>query len=118
MNLILAIEAAPFEIDETGWGEFEASIKIFFVDANEKPVNAAYYLRLFKPVVTKPDGKQIVLYEHYDELVSSFIVDFNQFLFQVFVEPTLYISRALKENSGKVPIKSLTDCKLTSFKSQ
>lgn len=29
----------PYEISETGWGEFEITVKIFFVDPNEKPVN-------------------------------------------------------------------------------
>ncbi|KAF1592925.1 UNVERIFIED_CONTAM: hypothetical protein FQV16_0017124, partial [Eudyptes robustus] len=61
-NPIRTIEAPPFEVEETGWGEFEAGIKLFFVDPNEKPVNAVYYLRLFSPMVNIPDGKQVVLY--------------------------------------------------------
>ena len=28
----------PYEISETGWGEFEVVIKVFFVDPTEKPV--------------------------------------------------------------------------------
>lgn len=31
----------PYEITETGWGEFEIIIKIFFIDPNERPVRAA-----------------------------------------------------------------------------
>ena len=27
----------PYEITETGWGEFEIIIKIFFIDPNERP---------------------------------------------------------------------------------
>jgi YEATS domain-containing protein 4 len=30
----------PFEVQETGWGEFEIQIKLFFVDPNEKPASA------------------------------------------------------------------------------
>ena len=29
----------PYEITETGWGEFEIVIKIFFLDPNERPVS-------------------------------------------------------------------------------
>ena len=29
----------PYEISETGWGEFEVVIKIFFADSTEKPVS-------------------------------------------------------------------------------
>ncbi len=36
----------PYEITETGWGEFEIVIKIFFNDPNEKPVSS-YHSRFF-----------------------------------------------------------------------
>ncbi len=36
--LFVVIHQAPFEIEESGWGEFETQITIFFVDPNEKPV--------------------------------------------------------------------------------
>lgn len=29
----------PYEISETGWGEFEIVIKIHFIDPNERPVS-------------------------------------------------------------------------------
>lgn len=29
----------PYQICETGWGEFEIIIKIYFVDSNERPVS-------------------------------------------------------------------------------
>lgn len=32
----------PYEITETGWGEFEIIIKIFFIDPNERPVSNGY----------------------------------------------------------------------------
>lgn len=37
------IENPPFEISETGWGEFELVIKIFFQDINEKPVSTCNF---------------------------------------------------------------------------
>ena len=33
----------PYEVSETGWGEFEVIIKIYFVDPTERPVSF-YYL--------------------------------------------------------------------------
>jgi transcription initiation factor IIF auxiliary subunit len=32
------VSQTPFEIEESGWGEFETQITIYFVDPNEKPV--------------------------------------------------------------------------------
>ena len=29
----------PYEVSETGWGEFEIIIKIYFVDPTERPVS-------------------------------------------------------------------------------
>lgn len=29
----------PYEVTETGWGEFEIVIKIYFVDTTERPVS-------------------------------------------------------------------------------
>ncbi|KAI5476853.1 hypothetical protein MNV49_007087 [Pseudohyphozyma bogoriensis] len=42
-----SIESPPFEVTETGWGEFDIHIKIFFVpEANEKPINLTHHLKL------------------------------------------------------------------------
>lgn len=30
------VYSSPFEITETGWGEFEAGIRVFFKDPNEQ----------------------------------------------------------------------------------
>lgn len=46
-NSTRSIESPPFEVTETGWGEFEIGIKIFFVnEANEKNVSLYHHLRL------------------------------------------------------------------------
>ena len=45
---IKIIESAPFEISETGWGEFEMKIKVFFVEVSgEKPIEFTHYLKLY-----------------------------------------------------------------------
>lgn len=42
-----AIENPPFQVSETGWGEFEIQIKIYFVpEANEKPCSIFHFLTL------------------------------------------------------------------------
>ena len=38
-NVVLT--SPPFEVHETGWGEFEIQIKIFFTDTTEKPVSVS-----------------------------------------------------------------------------
>jgi len=39
-SALRVIEKPPFEVTETGWGEFEVQIKIYFSDVNEKQVGA------------------------------------------------------------------------------
>lgn len=38
-KLVSVVTKPPYEITETGWGEFEIIIKIFFIDPNERPVS-------------------------------------------------------------------------------
>ena len=46
-NSLRTIEAPPFEVTETGWGEFEVQIKMYFVpEAAEKPQTIWHFLRL------------------------------------------------------------------------
>jgi hypothetical protein len=35
----IVITKPPYEVTETGWGEFEVVIKIYFHDPNERPVS-------------------------------------------------------------------------------
>lgn len=73
----------PYSITETGWGEFEIAIKIFFVDSNERPVTVYHFLKLFD---REKDGNVKmsagpVNSEFYDELV--------------FMDPTIKMHRLL-----------------------
>ncbi|GAA5928725.1 hypothetical protein JCM1841_001036 [Sporobolomyces salmonicolor] len=46
-NPLRTIEQPPFEVTETGWGEFDIVIKIFFVpEASEKPITFNHHLKL------------------------------------------------------------------------
>ncbi|KAM4671167.1 YEATS domain-containing protein 4 isoform 2-T2 [Amazona ochrocephala] len=40
-NPLRVVTKPPYEITETGWGEFEIIIKIFFIDPNERPLDQA-----------------------------------------------------------------------------
>uniref|UniRef100_D3TR94 YEATS domain-containing protein 4 n=1 Tax=Glossina morsitans morsitans TaxID=37546 RepID=D3TR94_GLOMM len=66
----------PYEITETGWGEFEVVIKIYFHDPTERPVTCYHILKLFQsPIVggelsTAPmDPKTGLVSESYEEIV-------------------------------------------------
>ncbi|POY73864.1 hypothetical protein BMF94_3034 [Rhodotorula taiwanensis] len=44
---VTAIEQPPFEVTETGWGEFDIIIKVFFApESNEKPLTFTHHLKL------------------------------------------------------------------------
>jgi len=46
-NSVRMIEAPPFEVEETGWGEFEIAIKFYFTpDSGEKPQQIWHGLKL------------------------------------------------------------------------
>jgi len=64
------VDVGPFEVQETGWGEFQIQIRIAFQDAGQRPVVLQHALRLHPP----EDAGQLktsrpVLSEFYDELV-------------------------------------------------
>ncbi|CAH0555228.1 unnamed protein product [Brassicogethes aeneus] len=62
----------PYEISETGWGEFEIVIKIHFHDPNERPATMYHILKLFHSGGTRDvsteNGKGLVS-ESLDEIV-------------------------------------------------
>ena len=42
------VESPPYEVTETGWGEFDITITVHFQpDANEKPLELAHMLKLY-----------------------------------------------------------------------
>ncbi|RMZ82090.1 hypothetical protein DV737_g2159, partial [Chaetothyriales sp. CBS 132003] len=47
VNSVRMIESPPFEVEETGWGEFEIAIKFYFVpESTEKPQQIWHGLKL------------------------------------------------------------------------
>ncbi|RUS87133.1 hypothetical protein EGW08_005133 [Elysia chlorotica] len=59
----------PYEVTETGWGEFEIIIKIYFNDPQERPVTIYHLLKLFQSETDVMLGKKSLVVEYYDEMV-------------------------------------------------
>ena len=43
-NISLVLSKPPYEVNETGWGEFEIQIKVYFMDPVERPVRKSQFL--------------------------------------------------------------------------
>ena len=76
---------------ESGWGEFEINIKVFFVDPTEKPLDLYHHLKLHPAT---PEGneamlnKKPIVFEQYDEIVfNSPKEEFYQILTQTKTVP-------------------------------
>jgi YEATS domain-containing protein 4 len=70
------IEApGPFEVTETGWGEFEVALKLFFVaESNEKPASVYHQLKLhpYGPDAERQkENKEPVNSRNYEEIVFN-----------------------------------------------
>ncbi|KAJ7526391.1 hypothetical protein O6H91_16G004900 [Diphasiastrum complanatum] len=72
-NPTRVVEAAPFELNESGWGEFEIGITVFFHgDVGEKPLELFHHLKLYPADESGPQStKKPVVVEAYDEIVFS-----------------------------------------------
>jgi YEATS domain-containing protein 4 len=70
-NSVRVLNKPPFEVQETGWGEFEIQIKLFFVDPNEKPLTLSHILKLFQSDTAIVMGKKNLVSEQYDEIVFN-----------------------------------------------
>ncbi|KAF1796889.1 yeats family-domain-containing protein [Mucor lusitanicus] len=87
-NPLRSIEQPPFEVSETGWGEFEIMIKIHFQNVvSEKPVVLYHHLRLH-PYEDDVNGQpwpkdKPVMSLLYDELVFN---EPTESLYQVFAD--------------------------------
>ncbi|KCV70888.1 hypothetical protein H696_01835 [Fonticula alba] len=67
------VDTHPFELTETGWGEFEIQIRLFFHDPHEKPVVLLHPLRLYpvEGITTERDAGKLVVAERYDEVIFN-----------------------------------------------
>ena len=63
------IAQPPYEVTETGWGEFVINITITFHSPSLAPVHLSHLLKLFPPPTIQPTVRKPVMSESYDELV-------------------------------------------------
>ena len=66
---VRVISIPPYEVTETGWGEFAIAITIHFNHPGLAPVHLSHLLKLFPPPTIQPTTKKPVMSEVYDELV-------------------------------------------------
>ncbi|KAG8907000.1 NuA4 histone H4 acetyltransferase complex and the SWR1 complex subunit [Tulasnella sp. 403] len=75
------VDKPPFEVTETGWGEFEVTIRVTFVpESNEKPISFHHHLKLHAwvpqanpavPSISPPAPDGPVNAWQYDEIVFT-----------------------------------------------
>lgn len=65
---VRVVSQSPFQVTETGWGEFEVKIVVNFVDPEEDPVVFLHLLRLH-PVDGKPPNIRIPVVSEVQESV-------------------------------------------------
>eukprot|EP00794_Sanderia_malayensis_P014971 gene14971-16514_t len=88
-NAQRVVTKPPYEVSETGWGEFEIIIKIYFVDPAERPVTLYHMLKLFHAETALQPQQQVPR----KELISEF---YDEIIFQ---DPTQLMHKLL--SSGK-----------------
>ena len=91
-NPTRTIEQPPYQVTETGWGEFDVQVKIFFAaESGEKPVALFHRLKLH------PYGPEAEAVRAGDGVVSSW-----QYDEVVFNEPTEAMYEILTTNGSAV----------------
>ncbi|KAK6341213.1 NuA4 histone H4 acetyltransferase complex and the SWR1 complex subunit [Orbilia brochopaga] len=74
-NATRTLDSPPFEVSETGWGEFDIHIKIFFrTESGEKPLQLYHHLSLhpYGPdkEIAKEQGRPVHAYQ-YEEILFN-----------------------------------------------
>ena len=109
---IRVVTKPPYEVHETGWGEFEIAIKIFFQDTAEKPITIYHLLKLFQTDPAVIAGKKNVVWEHYDEIVFT---DPTNTMYNLLSNPKQLVP-AIRHESG-VDYKELEEKQLGAISS-
>lgn len=75
----------PMEVSESGWGEFEITIRMLFVDDSTHDIS--FLLKLYPADGTRP--RELCMFEYVDELV--------------FLEPTEHLHQVLQQQQQQQP---------------
>lgn len=74
-NSLRTAEKAPFEVTETGWGEFEIQIKLYFVpESGEKPQTIWHGLKLhpYGPNAEQQrERREAIISQNYEEVIFN-----------------------------------------------
>ncbi|VEL29722.1 unnamed protein product [Protopolystoma xenopodis] len=92
-NPVRILNKPPFELTETGWGEFDIIMKVFFTDSNEKPLIITHLIKLFHCDHEIMMGHKSLVREIYDEIV--------------FVDPSPSFYRALTSSASSHPCSQI-----------
>ncbi|TPX42787.1 phosphogluconate dehydrogenase (NADP+-dependent, decarboxylating) [Synchytrium endobioticum] len=68
---VRSADRLPFEVVETGWGEFEIMIKVYVQDGTEKAITLFHHLQLYPKDDTTLSTRKTVHIEYYDEIVFN-----------------------------------------------
>ncbi|KAM7536989.1 hypothetical protein Aperf_G00000069295 [Anoplocephala perfoliata] len=90
-NPIRTVTKPPFEVTETGWGEFDIVMKVFFIDPSTKPLTINHLIKLFHCDHEIMMGQKSLVREIYDEMV--------------FVDPTVELYQGLMSSTSTNPSK-------------
>ncbi|XP_031476223.1 transcription initiation factor TFIID subunit 14b [Nymphaea colorata] len=87
------VESAPFELSESGWGEFEIAITLFFHnDVSDKQLDLYHHLKLYPDDESGPQSpKKPVVVESYDEIV--FLEPSEAFVARVCNHPAVAVTK-------------------------
>ncbi|EMR09012.1 hypothetical protein PNEG_02787 [Pneumocystis murina B123] len=74
-NATRTVDKSPFEVSETGWGEFDIAIRIYFVpEAAEKSISLFHRLKLHpygpNSEIIREQGLSVTSYQ-YDEIIFN-----------------------------------------------
>lgn len=83
-------EYPPYEVSESGWGEFDIAIQIFFVDPAEKPVTLYHSLKLFPKDGSTPSTEVPVVTEVHKTIFICVYVVYYVMLLSVYLFLCLY----------------------------
>jgi YEATS family len=67
-------------VNESGWGEFEIQMKVYFHDSSERALTLFHHLELHHKgdAAAANTGKSVTI-EHYDEIVLRFVLEISFF---------------------------------------
>ena len=95
---VRTVEAPPFEVSETGWGEFELTIQIHFTqDSGEDPVELIHQLKFYEDenntLQKKPVGRRNYYVRVFASASPGYFFAFFVVVVLSFVDPPTFHAR-------------------------